>query len=212
MRRPSLKSVSSKESIVPRLNFSVFRDAWNLFLFSASFAVLFNLFYSNGIELKYVPPKSLHLQEILKSPRAQPSYTGWNSGAASGKVRPSPALPIPAQDTLPRLSLSGAKDRFDRKSAVFLDARPPDEYQQGHIPGALSFYADQFDQVAPQVLPQLTDKTKEIIAYCHGTSCDLSIHLAQKLAEQGYTNVKVFFGGWPEWKKAGYPITQGVNP
>jgi rhodanese-related sulfurtransferase len=76
----------------------------------------------------------------------------------------------------------------------------------------LDFYADDFEKMAPQVLPQLPDKSREIVAYCHGTSCDLSIHLAQKLAEQGYTDVKVFFGGWPEWKKAGYPINTGAQP
>src|SRR5277367_6781663 len=116
MRRPSLKSVSLKESNDPRFNFSVFRDAWNLLLFSAVFAVLFNLSYSNGIELKVIPPKSLHLQEILKSPRSQPLYTGWNT-PPSPRTRISSA-PAPS-DSLPRLSLLGAKDRFDRKAAIF---------------------------------------------------------------------------------------------
>jgi rhodanese-related sulfurtransferase len=212
MALKSLKSISNKKIDFKPLNFSVFQEAWNLFLFSTAFGILFNLFYSNGIELKYVPPKSLHLQEILKSPQSQPAYTGWNTPASSPHIQSPSVQPAPAQDTLPRLSLSGAKDRFDRKSSIFLDARSPDEYKEGHIPGALSFYADQFDEIAPQILPQLTDKTKEIIAYCHGSSCDLSIHLAQKLIEQGYTNVKVFFGGWPEWKKAGYPINTGSNP
>jgi rhodanese-related sulfurtransferase len=186
----------------------ILADAWAIFLFSSVFALLFNLFYTEGIELKVQPPKKLHLQEILKSNPSAGGYPGWAAPAAAPKA----GAPTPAEDNLPRLSLSGAKDRFDRKASIFLDARPPEEYKEGHIPGALSFYADDFEKTAPQVLPLLTDKTKEIVAYCHGTSCDLSIHLAQKLAEQGYSNVKVFFGGWPEWKKAGYPITQGDQP
>jgi rhodanese-related sulfurtransferase len=190
----------------------ILAEAWAVFLFSAVFGILFNLFYTEGIELKVQPLKKLHLQEILKSNPSAGGYPGWGPSQASPKAGTFTAPPTPTEDNLPRLSLSGAKDRFDRKAAIFLDARPPDEYKEGHIPGALSFYADDFEKMAPQVLPLLPDKTKEIVAYCHGTSCDLSIHLAQKLAEQGYTNVKVFFGGWPEWKKAGYPITQGDQP
>ena len=190
----------------------ILADAWAIFLFSAAFGILFNLFYTEGIELKVKPAPKAHLQEILKSTPPAAGYPGWAPPAAAPKSNPAAAVPTPDEDNLPRLSLAGAKDRFDRKASIFLDARPPDEYKEGHIPGALSFYADDFEKMAPQVLPLLPDKTKEIVAYCHGTSCDLSIHLAQKLVEQGYTNVKVFFGGWPEWKKAGYPITQGDQP
>ncbi|HEY5037470.1 MAG TPA: hypothetical protein VIJ93_00195, partial [bacterium] len=46
------------------------RQAWGLFVFSVLFAILFNLLYPSGIELKVKPPKQLHLQEIIKS---QPS-------------------------------------------------------------------------------------------------------------------------------------------
>jgi rhodanese-related sulfurtransferase len=192
---------------------SVLAEAWGLFIFSGLFALLFNLFYTEGIELKVKPLKQPRLQEVLKSQPAA-TYPGWGSPTPPSP-RPTAAAGAPPTvtgDNLPRLSLIGAKDRFDRKTAIFLDARSPDEYKQGHIPGALDFYADDFEKMAPQVLPQLPDKTREIIAYCHGTSCDLSIHLGQKLSEQGYTNVKVFFGGWPEWKKAGFPINTGDQP
>jgi rhodanese-related sulfurtransferase len=186
-------------------------EAWGLFIFSSVFALLFNLFYTEGIELKVKPVKQPHLQDVLKSQPAA-TYPGWGSPVSSKTSAPVEAAPTLTEDNLPRLSLIGAKDRFDRKSAIFLDARSPDEYKQGHIPGALDFFADDFEKMAPQILPQLPDKTREIVAYCHGTSCDLSIHLAQKLSEQGYTNVKVFFGGWPEWKKAGFPINTGDQP
>ncbi|HET9870115.1 MAG TPA: rhodanese-like domain-containing protein [bacterium] len=196
--RPSAKPFAFRATLL---------EAGGIFLFSAVFGVLFDLFYTEGIELKVEPPKPVHLQEILKSRPA--AYAGWGKPAAAPSPSPSPA---PGADGLPRLSLIGAKDRFDRKAAVFLDARSPEEYREGHIPGALDFYADDFEKMAPQVLPQLPNKDREIVAYCHGTSCDLSIHLAEKLAEQGYTHVDIFFGGWPEWKKAGYPIRQGNEP
>lgn len=183
-------------------------QAWGLFVFAAFFAVLFNTFYPYGISLKVEAPKNHHLQDLLRT-TAKPTYSGWKSGTSK------PVAFTPKSDDLdsmPRLGLLGAKNRFDQKSAVFLDARSPDEYKEGHIPGALEFYADDFDKYAPLVLPQLKDKTQEIITYCHGSSCELSVHLAKALMDQGYTNVKVFFGGWPEWKKSGYPIQAGEQP
>ena len=182
------------------------KESCFLFLFSFLFAVLFNLYYSDGIELKVKPPKTLRV-DFNKNAGTDASYAGWGANSA-----PPVSAESSEADKIPRISLMGAKSRFDHKSSIFLDARKFDEYKEGHIPGAIDFFADEFDKFAPQVLPQLPDKTKEIIAYCHGSGCELSILLAQKLIEQGYTNVKVFFGGWPQWKKAAYPIDTGVNP
>lgn len=191
-----------------------FRQAWDLLLFSAALAVLFNLLFPYGIELKTPAPKGHGLMDSLKTRRASGavSYAGFKPFPDRPRVSATPTpLPGEAEDVV-RLSLSGAKNRFDRNSSIFLDARPPEEYKEGHIPGALNFYADDFDQAAPQVLPLLPDKNKEIIAYCHGSGCELSILLARRLANLGYVHVKVFFGGWPQWKAAGYPIRSGEEP
>jgi rhodanese-related sulfurtransferase len=191
----------------------IFQEAWNLFVFSSMFALLFNLFYPYGIELKLKPAKKSGVQEAAPAdlPSSNSSYIGWNQTHPQSKnIRPTPTAT--EEDHLQRVSLMGVKDRFDKKSCLFLDARPPDEYKEGHIPGALNFYPDDFDKFAPQVMPNLTDKQQEIICYCHGTACELSIELAKRLTNLGFTNIKVFFGGWPQWKKAGYPVNQGETP
>jgi len=196
----NLRNVAWKQSL---------REAWCLFVFTAFFAVLFNTFYADGISLKVELPKSHHLQDLLKNNTL--SYKGWKSASA----KPSQASTNPVNlelDQIPRLSLVGAKSRFNQKNALFLDARNAEEYAEGHIPGALAFSANDFDKLAPQILPQLKDKHQELITYCHGSSCDLSLQLANNLMQQGYTNVKVFFGGLPEWKKANYPIKTGDQP
>ena len=186
-----------------------FREAWGLFVFASFFAVLFNTFYADGISLKVELPKNHHLQDLLKNNVS--TYRGWKNTAAKPPQTTSTQSSLDL-DQIPRLSLIGAKSRFDQKNALFLDARSPEEYAEGHIPGALEFYANDFEKFAPQILPQLKDKHQELIAYCHGSSCDLSLQLANALMQQGYTNVKVFFGGWPEWKKANYPINTGDQP
>jgi rhodanese-related sulfurtransferase len=45
-----------------------------------------------------------------------------------------------------------------------------------------------------------------LITYCAGAGCDSSWDVAELLEEEGYSRVKVFFGGWQEWKGAGYPV------
>jgi len=105
----------------------------------------------------------------------------------------------------------GARKIFEDQSALFLDARKAKEYSAGHIPRAINYYAEEFDALAPKVLPNL-DPSKTYVIYCTGSECDLSHDLAKRLGEQGFKHLKVFFGGWPEWKKAGLPVSTGSAP
>jgi rhodanese-related sulfurtransferase len=185
-----------------------FRQAWGLFVFSSIFAVLFNAFYVDGIELKYQPI-------IHKWPAGQPSpaptYIGFSTPTASSPISTPTPLPGPS-DSFTRLSLMGAKQRFDKKTVIFMDARKPEEYQEGHIPGSLNFFGEEPDKFAPIVMPQLTDKKQEIVVYCHGGDCDLSLQTAKSLKEAGFTHIEIFQGGWPAWTQAGYEVKTGEAP
>lgn len=188
---------------------AAFYQAWNIFVFSSIFAVLFNVFYVDGIELKVKPAKIPG--HITIDPISTPGYPGWNTPTTQkNKAKPTPVKP-PFENII-RLSLMGAKERFDKKTSLFLDARKAEEYKEGHIPGSLNFSALEMDQFAPLVMPKLTDRSQEIVVYCNGGDCTLSLELAQTLLQQGYTQVKVFEGGWPEWKKASYPLQTGETP
>ncbi|SRR5579871_6554298 len=186
-------------------------QAWDLFVFSAFFAVLFNAFYVAGIELKFKPKVFTGQSDRGSTPV---TYSGFSSPASDSPLqKKATPTPLPGEpNPFPRLSVMGVKQRFDKKSCVILDARKPEEYQEGHIPGALNFYGNEPEKFAPLVMPQLPDKSKEIIAYCHGGDCDLSLQVARALQEAGYTHVEIFTGGWPDWQKAGYPVTKGVDP
>ena len=189
-----------------------FREAWGLFVFSAMFAVLFNLFYAYGIELKPAPEKKTSVQEMAKgSPTPSADLPGWKK---TSKDRPAKKNTPPPSigDGFPRLSINGVKDRFEKGDCVFLDARKPEEYAEGHIPGALNLYANELEKYIPLVVPQLPDRNKQIVAYCHGGDCDLSLQAAKALKEAGYDHVVIFEGGWPDWKKSGLPIHTGVTP
>ena len=88
------------------------------------------------------------------------------------------------------------------KKAVVVDARPKArKYDKGHIPGAVSISEREFDQLAPTVLP--ADKATPLVFYCGGYNCALSDKSARKAIALGYTNVKTYPAGFPEWKGAG---------
>ena len=52
-----------------------------------------------------------------------------------------------------------------KSKAVLIDSRMPDEYQQGHIPGAINIPAERMRSEAAR-LPR--DKTRPLIFYCRG--------------------------------------------
>lgn len=89
-----------------------------------------------------------------------------------------------------------------RTDVTIVDARPKArKYDVGHIPTAINIPDAQFDQLAPKLLPQ--DKSLLVIFYCDGPECILSHNSAFKAEKLGYTNVRVYAGGFPEWVQAG---------
>ncbi len=98
--------------------------------------------------------------------------------------------------------------KFQSSKVIFLDARLPADFKAGHIKGAINFPYEEFEQYSSQVIPKLP-ANKEIIIYCDGGECESSLLLSRELRDLGYKNVKVFFGGWAEWQKAGLSVETG---
>ena len=82
---------------------------------------------------------------------------------------------------------------------VILDTRTREEYDQGHIPGAIQISHDEIMEKAEEVL---TDKDQLILVYCR--SGRRSKIAAEALVELGYTNIKEF-GGIIDWP---YEVTE----
>jgi rhodanese-related sulfurtransferase len=106
----------------------------------------------------------------------------------------------------PTLRPQEAFERFISQGYIFIDAREAEEYQSGHIKGAINLPFETFDDHWAQVEPQLP-KDAHIVTYCSGTECDASLMLARLLTQKyGYKNVEIFFGGWQVWDKRKLPI------
>ena len=98
-----------------------------------------------------------------------------------------------------------AKQIYDSGTALFVDVRSREDYDDGHIKGAVSFPVGRFDAFIDAFKDQYSTDSI-IIIYCSGRTCDDSHELAQLLFEQGYTTVSVFIDGYPGWEAEGYPI------
>ncbi len=98
--------------------------------------------------------------------------------------------------------------------AVFLDARPLDEYQKGHIAYARYLdYEHLYDAPFPPVINELLDdQTQTVVFYCTGGECDASHNAATYFQGLGFTTLHVYADGYPGWEQAGYEIEQGPDP
>ena len=97
---------------------------------------------------------------------------------------------------------------FQKGGVWLVDVRSAYAYERGHIPGAVNLQMGHYAANGPEVLVGI-GKHDPIITYCSGGSCQTSIQLATRLVEDGYTNVRAFYGGWGEWLAAGYPVREG---
>ncbi|ASS65485.1 MULTISPECIES: rhodanese-like domain-containing protein [unclassified Paenibacillus] len=86
-------------------------------------------------------------------------------------------------------------------SFVLLDARSPEAYADGHIPGAVSLHHRLINAESVQSL----DLRTPIVAYCWSPACNAGTKAAAKLAALGF-HVKEMIGGIEYWRREGFEI------
>jgi rhodanese-related sulfurtransferase len=131
-------------------------------------------------------------------------------------TQPSPAA-MPAAAEQPAtdgyfISVAKAKEFYDKKmrnewDGFFIDARPYNEYQDGHIPGAMHLPKEKVAwPKARNYLPGMP-----VIIYCHGESCTDSEAVAKRLVALNLHigPIHIIKEGLPGWQQAGYPVDKG---
>lgn len=113
------------------------------------------------------------------------------------------AVSVP-NTNLEMISLEKAKKLYESHDALFIDSRHNYEYKMGHIHGSINITFNEID--TNSIMLEDIPKEKMLIIYCDGAECNSSIELALKLIELKFINVKIFFGGWQEWKTHNYPV------
>jgi len=120
------------------------------------------------------------------------------------------AAPADSARSLPQVSLNETRLLQRSKETVIVDARAREEYDFGHIPGAVSLPENSFDKAFPDVAPLLKNK-RLIVVYCSGPGCELAPKVARRLKAKGYKDIRLFDGGWPAWLKAGQPVEKAKS-
>jgi molybdopterin/thiamine biosynthesis adenylyltransferase/rhodanese-related sulfurtransferase len=94
-------------------------------------------------------------------------------------------------------------DLHDRLAAgdrpFLLDVREQDEWDEGHLPGAVHVARGNLEARIEAVIP---DKAREVVIYCAAGA--RSAFVAKSMLELGYTDVASMSGGFSEWKHNGY--------
>ncbi|SFG45270.1 transcriptional regulator, ArsR family [Novosphingobium sp. CF614] len=110
-----------------------------------------------------------------------------------------------ARDALEAVSREDLIVRMRDGLVTVLDVRPRDEFEAGHVPGALNI---PLSELADR-LAELPDE-REVVAYCRGPWCVLSFEAVAALRERGLQSRRLE-DGFPEWKAAGLPV-EAVQP
>jgi len=105
-----------------------------------------------------------------------------------------------SRDALEGVPACELLDRARDGLVTVVDVRPPEEYAQGHIRGALSIPLDRLEQHLGE-LP----RDREVVAYCRGPWCVLSYEAVARLRRAGL-QARRLEDGLPEWRRAGLPV------
>jgi 3-mercaptopyruvate sulfurtransferase SseA len=91
---------------------------------------------------------------------------------------------------------------LENGTALFLDAREPEEFEQGHLPGAINFPSSQLQDSYETIGVTFPRDEGEalLIVYCQGDPCEQSHDVLDYLRKFEFENLMIYLGGWNEWR------------
>ncbi len=108
-----------------------------------------------------------------------------------------------ATETVSRTELL---DRVRQGIAIVVDLRPAEEYEAGHVAGALSIPLGELAARLAELPANI-----EVVAYCRGPFCALAPQGVSVLRSAGWRATRLE-DGFPEWRLAGLPVVTGPLP
>ncbi|HZE13177.1 MAG TPA: rhodanese-like domain-containing protein [Chthoniobacterales bacterium] len=87
-------------------------------------------------------------------------------------------------------------------NVIWIDARPTNEFEQDHVPGAVSLNEDRWGEGLSQFLATQWSPEKKIVVYCSAASCNLAEDVARRLREEAKlpNEIRILKGGWEAWQ------------
>lgn len=111
---------------------------------------------------------------------------------------------LDGRDALEPVTARELERRMRAGDVTVIDVRPREEFEAGHIPGAVSMPIGQLarGRAAPP-------KAREVIAYCRGRYCVYAVEAVNLLRSRGY-RARRLDDGLPGWRRAGQRVASGV--
>lgn len=118
--------------------------------------------------------------------------------------------PPPASAALPLAGFAEADADLVRQfsadpGVALLDARTPENFERGHIPGAVSLPVSRFAEFFPGRLERLRS-ARMLVVYCSGPACSDSRELAERLYQKGFRSLFLYRGGMEDWLEKGNAV------
>ena len=99
------------------------------------------------------------------------------------------------------LDAGRARELIDSADPFVLDVREQDEWDEGHLPGAVHIPRGNLESRIERAEP---DRSRPIVVYC--AAGNRSAFAAKTLEELGYEDVVSLAGGFTDWKRNGFPV------
>ena len=112
------------------------------------------------------------------------------------------------RDKIPWQSRVAESDFVDVQTArswganvIWVDARPADEFERDHVPGAVSLNEDRWGEALTQFMGKDWLPEKKIVVYCSAASCNLAEDVAKRLRTEAKlpNDIRILKGGWEAW-------------
>ncbi|MGH8746249.1 MAG: ArsR/SmtB family transcription factor [Burkholderiales bacterium] len=113
---------------------------------------------------------------------------------------------LTTRDALEPIAAKELLGRARKGLVTVLDVRPEEEYEAGHLPGAINIPLAKLEGRLNR-LP----KNREIVAYCRGPYCVLAFEAVARLRKKGL-QARRLEDGYPEWRMKGLPVEMGSGP
>ncbi len=106
-----------------------------------------------------------------------------------------------ARSEISEIDATRARERIESGEPVVVDVREQEEWDEGHIPGAVHVPRGHLESRIERLAP---DRERPVLVYC--SAGNRSAFAAKTLAELGYEDVVSLAGGFTDWKRNGFPV------
>jgi len=150
------------------------------------------------------PKKVEHLREVKKGHETRIEFT-LKDGVKSASLI---SFKGPIKIAQEKLIMYPAVQKLvaagpEKGGYTLIDSRPLPRFQEGTIPTAANLPYPAFDKLLDR-LPK--EKDRLLVFFCQGITCMMSPNSLRRAESMGYTNVKVYREGWPEWTQKNWGV------